>query len=347
MKRLLTAVIIVAALTLVSGLTFAAMPVGANGDGDGIPDYRDNCPSVYNPDQSDLDGDGLGDVCDPDDDNDGIFDDVDNCPFDANPDQIDVDNDGIGDVCDYCIDNQPPIITSITAPLDPVLVNTEIPIIAEFTDPDEGDAHSAQWIWFDDTFTLIDDYSVVSPATSSHTYMSAGVYPVIFMVWDEGGLIDDDIYQYIVVYDPSAGFVTGGGWIDSPLGAYISDATLAGKATFGFVSKYNKKTELPEGNTEFMFKAGDLKFHSNDYEWLVVNQADSRAQFKGTGTINGDGVYKFMLWASDGEPDTFRIKIWEEVNGEDVIYDNGYEDSGNENGQTIGGGSIIVHTSKK
>jgi hypothetical protein len=72
----------------------------ANGDGDGIPDYRDNCPSVYNPDQSDLDEDGLGDVCDPDDDNDGVLDAVDNCPFDANPDQIDIDQDGIGDVCD-------------------------------------------------------------------------------------------------------------------------------------------------------------------------------------------------------------------------------------------------------
>lgn len=33
-------------------------------DGDGIPDAIDNCPSTYNPDQSDVDGDGIGDVCD-------------------------------------------------------------------------------------------------------------------------------------------------------------------------------------------------------------------------------------------------------------------------------------------
>jgi len=34
-------------------------------DGDGIPDARDNCPGVPNPDQADADHDGVGDVCDP------------------------------------------------------------------------------------------------------------------------------------------------------------------------------------------------------------------------------------------------------------------------------------------
>lgn len=42
-------------------------------DGDGLTDNVDNCPSISNADQADFDGDGLGDVCDPDIDDDGIL----------------------------------------------------------------------------------------------------------------------------------------------------------------------------------------------------------------------------------------------------------------------------------
>lgn len=34
-------------------------------DKDGIPDFRDNCVSIANPDQSDIDRDGIGSACDP------------------------------------------------------------------------------------------------------------------------------------------------------------------------------------------------------------------------------------------------------------------------------------------
>jgi hypothetical protein len=36
----------------------------ADGDGDGIPDGSDNCPTVANPDQADSDNDSVGDACD-------------------------------------------------------------------------------------------------------------------------------------------------------------------------------------------------------------------------------------------------------------------------------------------
>ncbi|GAG07106.1 unnamed protein product, partial [marine sediment metagenome] len=43
-------------------------------DNDTVPDVSDNCPLTPNVDQTDSDGDGLGNACDPDDDNDGYSD---------------------------------------------------------------------------------------------------------------------------------------------------------------------------------------------------------------------------------------------------------------------------------
>jgi hypothetical protein len=43
-----------------------APPPPPDKDNDGIPDFRDNCPTTYNPDQKDDNANGKGDVCDPD-----------------------------------------------------------------------------------------------------------------------------------------------------------------------------------------------------------------------------------------------------------------------------------------
>jgi hypothetical protein len=101
---------------------------GLDGDGNGyvdldhdnIEDECDNCPANSNPDQTDSNGDGVGDACDCDDsrdgdgngfvdvDNDAVEDECDNCPIKINPDQIDNDGDGVGDECDNCPANTNP-----------------------------------------------------------------------------------------------------------------------------------------------------------------------------------------------------------------------------------------------
>ena len=77
---------------------------------------RDNCVGVHNIDQSDRDGDGRGDPCDPDDDNDGTADVTDNCPTVANADQTDWDGDRVGNACDSTPGTAPVAPTPTTGP---------------------------------------------------------------------------------------------------------------------------------------------------------------------------------------------------------------------------------------
>jgi len=74
--------------------------VGNDSDNDGITDQTDNCPYNINPQQSDIDNDGLGDICDDDIDGDGYSNIFDNCPIDINRNQTDTDGDNFGNVCD-------------------------------------------------------------------------------------------------------------------------------------------------------------------------------------------------------------------------------------------------------
>ena len=67
-------------------------------DEDGVPWDQDNAPAVYNPGQEDFDGDGIGDVADPDDDEDGMPDEFETLygldPLDAADAALDPDGDG-------------------------------------------------------------------------------------------------------------------------------------------------------------------------------------------------------------------------------------------------------------
>ena len=238
--------------------------------------------------------------------------------------------------------NQPPVNVSISAPIDPVNLAEFVNVTVTFEDPADFDNHQVTIGWGDTTITNSSIRG--STATMVHKYTSSGVYTIIATVTDSKGQSAQEIYQYVVVYDPDGGFVTGGGWIMSPEGAYTPNPSLTGKATFGFVSKYQKGAKVPTGNTEFQFKVADLNFKSTSYDWLVI--AGTKAQYKGSGTINGLGEYKFMLTAIDGSPDKFRIKIWDSAS-DDVIYDNqlGAIDTA-EPSTTIQGGSIVVHKSK-
>jgi hypothetical protein len=283
---------------------------------------------------------------------DATFDD----PFDVVVDQFgnltitDTDNSRIRRVFLGIPDDEGPTTSNVVATPNPVAVNTAIALTANVDDTNTGgstieiaayDVDGNPPVEMSAQDTVYDAVSENVVATVP-AFSEGGVREICVLGRDTASNIGSEECILLAVYDPNAGFVTGGGWIWSPAGAYTLDPTLSGKANFGFVSKYQKGTTVPTGNTEFNFKTGNLNFYSQSYEWLVVTMGGTNAQYKGSGTINGGLApnnlpYKFMLWARDSSPDTFRIKIWYESNGEIVVDDNGFD-------QPIGGGNIKIHT---
>lgn len=107
-------------MTTSEGTDMFIARMSPDADSDSITNSRDNCPSIYNPNQDDYDNDQTGDLCDGDDDGDTILDGLDACPMgelnwisnastdhdtdgclDLNEDADD-DNDGVTDSGDTC-----------------------------------------------------------------------------------------------------------------------------------------------------------------------------------------------------------------------------------------------------
>jgi PKD repeat protein len=239
--------------------------------------------------------------------------------------------------------NQPPQVGPITAPLEPVPVNTTITASAVYTDTDADDTLTAVWDWGDGNATTQTLPDTSGTASASHTYTAAGVYTIQLTLTDAAGESAIATFEYLVVYDPAAGFATGGGWFWSEAGAChhaICDGIDGNKVNFGFVIRYQKDAAAPDGNAQFQI--GDFRFQATDFHDLVINQSESQATFRGSGKVNGQPApngtaYQFVVWARDASPDTLRIRIWYEENGSTIlIYDNGYH-------QPINGGNIKVH----
>jgi hypothetical protein len=249
------------------------------------------------------------------------------------------------------VNNLAPVVTSVTGPIAPIAKGGSSTVVANFTDIGTQDTHLCGFAWGDATTSsgTVTESGGSGSCTATHTYTATGVYTVTVTVTDDDTGSSTGTFSYIVIYDATAGFVTGGGWIMSPAGAMPANPTATGKANYGFNSKYVNGKTVPSGDTQFQFQTGNLNFHSTSYDWLVIS-GGYKAQYQGHGTINGSGNYSFILTAIDGTQqgsggsDKFRIKIFDQNQGNQVIYDNNLNSPDTADPTTIpGGGNIVIH----
>ncbi|HMJ59089.1 MAG TPA: DNA/RNA non-specific endonuclease, partial [Gemmatimonadales bacterium] len=236
---------------------------------------------------------------------------------------IATDPDGAADTAESTVNvnNAPPLITSLTTPASPVAVGVTLSIGVTFTDAGTADTHTLTVDWGDGT----------TGPSATHAYASAGLYTVTATVQDDdGGVATRTATDFIVAYDPSAGFATGGGWFTTP----------SGKAHFAFVVRYQDGVIGRGASVDFQIQGSDLALSSESVDWLVLSPGIARV--RGVGSLkNRAGAYGFQLTASDGAPDAFRIKIWDASGA--LVYDNqpGARDDSNA-ASPLGGGNISV-----
>ena len=222
------------------------------------------------------------------------------------------------------VNNIPPTIGPISVSSNPLVVNNSLTTTASFTDPGVLDTHSAVWNWGDNVTSIgvVVENNGSGSVSGTHIYTAAGIYTVVLTVTDNLGASGTASYSSIVVYDPSAGSLSGPGSFDSQLGAYIPNPAAAGKLKFEIRAKYKGNDPIPTGKIDLDFKAGNFSFDSTSLQWLVIN--GNKAQLKGMGTINGSGGYTIFISVLDQAKkvgtDKIRIKITDSSNN--VIYDN-------------------------
>jgi hypothetical protein len=253
-------------------------------------------------------------------------------------------------------DTEPPIVSATAATPNPVAIGAPFELTATVDDTATGGSIIATAAYsIDGTgFVAMDasdgafDEPVEDVVARIAELGSAGVREICVTGSDAAGNVSAPDCILLTVYDPDEDrFVTGGGWIHSPAGAFLDDPDASGRASFGFVSRYQDGSSIPRGQTQFRLTAAGLTFHSTAYEWLVISGTGAR--YDGTGTVNGAQGYGFQVTATDGDlaggdgVDRLRLRIWNQSSGVTVYDSQPGDDDSAEATTPLGGGNVTLH----
>lgn len=225
-------------------------------------------------------------------------------------------SDGLAETSDsftVTVLNLPPVITSTSAVPGQHDIDGPLAVWADFTDAGVLDTHTSSWNWGDGTSSagVMSETDGSGTTSASHLYSDPGFYTVTVTVWDDDGDSDTAVLGQVFVFDPDD-FVTGGGWVSSPGGSWVSQPDHTGKATFGFVVRYDKSWDV-SGNLQFQLHNG-LNLHATSFDYLLIN--DGVAEFHGAGRVNGVAGYSFEVIATDERlATTTQDLFWIEITG--------------------------------
>ncbi|HVE78701.1 MAG TPA: DNA/RNA non-specific endonuclease [Gemmatimonadaceae bacterium] len=239
------------------------------------------------------------------------------------------------------VENVAPTIATFDVATAPARAGAPVAASVTFADPGD-DLVAVTFAWGDGPSSPVSGRA--RAADAAHASAAPGLYHVTVTVNDgDGGTAVRRSAGYVVVYDPAAGFVTGGGWTDGSEGS--GRGSRKGRAHFTVTARYGAG-DAPEGMLNLRLRGEQIELKTDRFAWLVVEGTEAR--LRGAGTIDGVGQVEFLLVVHDagpgGEGDRVRIRAWRAGSEGDVLFD-GAPDQPDESDQApaLGGGNVTVH----
>lgn len=200
-------------------------------------------------------------------------------------------------------------------------------------------------------------YDALQPYTCSFDLVPVNTYSVdVSVVGEYYTGYGEDV---LVVYDPSLGFATGGGWFYWPGSEDLDNGYPGDKTNFGFTMKYNKKGRNIQGSLLLIRHLEDgsiYRVKSNALYGLALGividgemygwaSFSGKCTYREPGWPEPEGNHEFIVYVEDhNEPGTGVDMIWIEVRDKDmnVIAVMSMVRPASENTVWIEGGNIVV-----